>query len=114
MFRARRIQPVINGTGILIHTNFGRVPLGPAVIEKLKDRIAATTILNMTLPGEREAAAPLIWSRPLAFCAAEAATVVNNNAAALVLILRHFCGGPRGRLRAQCPQKAHAECAAQK
>jgi L-seryl-tRNA(Ser) seleniumtransferase len=26
-FRASRLQPVINGTGILIHTNFGRAPL---------------------------------------------------------------------------------------
>jgi hypothetical protein len=32
ILRASRIQPVINGTGILIHTNFGRVPLGPAVV----------------------------------------------------------------------------------
>src|SRR5579863_7879839 len=32
---AARIQPVINGTGILVHTNFGRSPLGPAVIEAL-------------------------------------------------------------------------------
>ena len=30
---ASRIQPVINGTGILVHTNFGRAPLGPAVME---------------------------------------------------------------------------------
>ncbi len=33
--RASRIRPLINGTGILIHTNFGRAPLGPAVIEAL-------------------------------------------------------------------------------
>src|SRR5260370_42384299 len=32
---AARIRPVINGTGILIHTNLGRAPLGPAVIETL-------------------------------------------------------------------------------
>src|SRR6266566_5498202 len=31
--RSSRIQPVINGTGIFIHTNFGRAPLGPAVME---------------------------------------------------------------------------------
>ena len=31
--RASRIQPVINGTGILIHTNFGRAPLGASAIE---------------------------------------------------------------------------------
>src|SRR6266481_3378934 len=30
--RASRIQPVINGTGILVHTNFGRAPLGADVI----------------------------------------------------------------------------------
>src|SRR5688500_12341658 len=31
-----RIQTVINGTGILIHTNLGRAPLGPAVVETLE------------------------------------------------------------------------------
>ena len=36
---ASRIQPVINGTGILIHTNFGRAPLGHAVMEAVS-RIA--------------------------------------------------------------------------
>jgi hypothetical protein len=34
--RALRIQPVINGTGILIHTNLGRAPLGSAVVETLE------------------------------------------------------------------------------
>src|SRR5476651_1073496 len=33
--RASRIQPVINGTGILVHTNFGRSPLGPEVISAI-------------------------------------------------------------------------------
>src|SRR6185312_7242765 len=32
---ASRIRPVINGTGILVHTNFGRAPLGGDVIEAL-------------------------------------------------------------------------------
>src|ERR1700722_10855135 len=32
---AARIRPLINGTGILVHTNLGRAPLGPAVIEAL-------------------------------------------------------------------------------
>src|SRR5688500_12028575 len=34
--RLSRIQPVINGTGILVHTNLGRAPLGPAVVETLE------------------------------------------------------------------------------
>jgi L-seryl-tRNA(Ser) seleniumtransferase len=33
--KLRRIQPVINGTGVIVHTNLGRAPLGPAVVETL-------------------------------------------------------------------------------
>src|SRR4030095_7435362 len=33
--RLAKIHPVINGTGIVIHTSFGRAPLGPALIESL-------------------------------------------------------------------------------
>src|SRR5258708_36969092 len=33
--RSARIQPVINGTGIIVHTNLGRSPLGPEVVETL-------------------------------------------------------------------------------
>src|SRR5947209_6207868 len=33
--RAARIQPVINGSGIIVHTNLGRSPLGPAVVDTL-------------------------------------------------------------------------------
>src|SRR6202521_5834521 len=35
ILRASRIQPVINGTGILVHTNFGRSPLGHSVLEAM-------------------------------------------------------------------------------
>src|SRR4051812_3307555 len=38
--RRARIQPVINGTGIIVHTNLGRSPLGPAVVGILA-RVAA-------------------------------------------------------------------------
>ena len=38
--RLARIQPLINGTGIIIHTNFGRAPLGQAVVEALSCRRA--------------------------------------------------------------------------
>jgi L-seryl-tRNA(Ser) seleniumtransferase len=33
--RLSKIQAVVNGTWIIIHTNFGRAPLGPAVLESL-------------------------------------------------------------------------------
>jgi L-seryl-tRNA(Ser) seleniumtransferase len=93
---AGRIQPVINGTGILIHTNFGRAPLGLAVIEKLKVIGSSYNNLEYDLTGGARGGRAAYLERALSLlCSAEAATVVNNNAAALVLILRHFCGEPQ-------------------
>ena len=92
---ASRIQPVINGTGILIHTNFGRAPLGLPVIEKLKAIGSSYNNLEYDLTGGARGGRAAYLERALSLlCSAEAATVVNNNAAALVLILRHFCEGP--------------------
>jgi L-seryl-tRNA(Ser) seleniumtransferase len=89
---ATRIQPLINGTGILVHTNFGRSPLGPAVIETLS-RIGSNynNLEYGLIDGARGDRAAYLEQSLAILCAAEAATVVNNNAAALVLILRHFC-----------------------
>jgi L-seryl-tRNA(Ser) seleniumtransferase len=93
---AGRIQPVINGTGILIHTNFGRAPLGPAVIERLKSIGSNYNNLEYDLTGGARGGRAAYLEQALSLlCSSEAATVVNNNAAALVLILRHFCGEPR-------------------
>ena len=90
--RASRIRPLINGTGILIHTNFGRAPLGSSVIEALSSIGSNYSNLEYGLTGgTRGGRAAYLEQSLAALCAAEAATVVNNNAAALVLILRHFC-----------------------
>src|SRR5215467_12189337 len=35
--RARRLQPIINGTGIVIHTNFGRAPLANEAVRALEE-----------------------------------------------------------------------------
>ena len=94
-FRAGRIQPVINATGILIHTNFGRAPLGPAIIEALTKIGAQYNNLEFALAGGARGGRAAYLEHNLALlCQAEAATVVNNNAAALVLLLRHFCTQP--------------------
>ena len=89
-----RIRPLINGTGVLIHTNFGRAPLGPRAIEALASVGANYNNLEYGLGGGKRGGRAAYLERSLAvLCGAEAATVVNNNAAALVLILRHFCAG---------------------
>ena len=90
--RASRIQPVINGTGILVHTNFGRAPLGPDVVAALSRIASNYSNLEYSLTsGARGGRAAYLEQGLAVLCGAEAATVVNNNAAALVLILRHFC-----------------------
>jgi L-seryl-tRNA(Ser) seleniumtransferase len=90
--RASRLQPVINGTGILVHTNFGRVPLGQAVMEAVS-RIGSqyNNIEYGITQGGRGGRAAYLEHNLALLCGSEAATVVNNNASALVLILRHFC-----------------------
>src|SRR5438067_1765098 len=86
-----KIQPVINGTGIVIHTNFGRAPLAPAVIKSLTAIAANYTNLEYDLAsGERGHRATYLEHNLALVCGAEATTVVNNCAAALILILRHF------------------------
>jgi L-seryl-tRNA(Ser) seleniumtransferase len=90
--RSSRIQPVINGTGILIHTNFGRAPLGTAVMEAVSRIALRYNNLEYGLAeGGRSDRAAYLEQNLALLCGAEAATVVNNNASALVLILRHFC-----------------------
>ncbi len=95
--RSSRIRPLINGTGILIHTNFGRAPLGQHVMEALASVGAHYNNLEYGLAGGKRGGRAAYLEQSLAvLCGAEAATVVNNNAAALVLILRHFCGAANG------------------
>ena len=107
--RASRIQPVINGTGIVIHTNLGRAPLGSAVVEALSKIGSNYSNLEYDLTGGARGGRAAYLERSLAvLCGAEAATVVNNNAAALALILHHFCqAAPKGnKRRARSDSKA--------
>jgi L-seryl-tRNA(Ser) seleniumtransferase len=91
VLRLAKIQPVINGTGIVIHTNLGRAPLGPAVIESLSAIAVNYNNLEYDLSTGQRGHRAIYLERILALlCGAEATTVVNNCAAALMLILRHF------------------------
>jgi L-seryl-tRNA(Ser) seleniumtransferase len=90
--RASRIAPVINATGVLVHTNLGRAPLGADAIRALTDIAANYNTLEYNLSdGTRGSRGAYLEHALAILCGAEAATVVNNNAAALVLILEYFC-----------------------
>ena len=91
--RARRLQPVINGTGIVIHTNFGRAPLASETMHALNEIGPAYSNLEYDVAnGERGGRGAYVEDALALLCKAEAATVVNNCAAALVLIVKLFTG----------------------
>jgi len=92
----QRIQPVVNATGVLIHTNLGRSPLGTPALEALVEVASQYGNLEYDLStGARGGRAAYLEHNLALLCGAEVATVVNNNAAALVLVLRHLCQGDR-------------------
>ncbi len=89
--RASRIQPVINGTGVVIHTNLGRSPLPQGAGETLRNTACSYNNLELDLIAGDRGGRGVYLERALALlCQTEAATIVNNCAAALVLIVRHF------------------------
>jgi L-seryl-tRNA(Ser) seleniumtransferase len=94
--RASRVQPVINGTGIVVHTNLGRSPLPQGAGEILRSVASAYNNIELDLgTGDRGDRGAYLERAFAVLCQAEAATIVNNCAAALVLIVRHFIGGRR-------------------
>ena len=91
--RTSKLQPIINGTGIVIHTNFGRAPLVSEAVRAANEIGSSYSNLEYDLAaGERGGRGGYIENALALLCGAEAATVVNNCAAALVLIVRHFTG----------------------
>jgi L-seryl-tRNA(Ser) seleniumtransferase len=83
------LKPVINATGIVIHTNLGRAPLAPEAIEAMVQVSRGYSNLEYDLDGgqrgSRNARVAELLSR---LTRAEAALVVNNCAAAVLLALR--------------------------
>ena len=89
--RAGRIVPVINATGVLLHTNLGRAPLAAEAIQAITAAGSDYCNLEYDLAsGERGSRGSYLEHQLALACGAEAATAVNNCAAALVLMLRHF------------------------
>ena len=88
------LQPVINATGVLIHTNLGRVPLGPQQLEAVTKIASGYSTLELDLDTGRRGSRYTHAGRLLAQATgAEAGLVVNNNAAAVLLLLAGLCAG---------------------
>lgn len=85
--RERSIEPVINATGVVVHTNLGRAPLSPAARGAIAAAAGYTSVELDLRTGERAPRGRHVLDQLVAAVpGAEAALVVNNNAAALVLV----------------------------
>jgi L-seryl-tRNA(Ser) seleniumtransferase len=92
--RAAGLRPVINATGVVVHTNLGRAPLSPAAVEALV-AAAGHTDVEWDLGTGRRARRGRTALAALAAAVpdAEAVHVVNNGAAALVLAATALASG---------------------
>jgi L-seryl-tRNA(Ser) seleniumtransferase len=88
------LRPVINASGVIIHTNLGRAPLAESAIERIAAIARGYSNLEYDLDrggrGSRTVHAETLLT---AITGAEAAIVVNNNAAATLLILTGLASG---------------------
>ncbi len=88
------LRPVINATGVILHTNLGRAPLGREAAEQVG--AVATQYSNLEFDiasgerGKRDTHTARLLAR---LCGAESAIVVNNNAAAVFLALHALARG---------------------
>ena len=88
------LEPVINATGVIIHTNLGRAPLAAPAIDRVAEIARGYASLEYDLGsgsrGRRDVHAEALLCR---LTGAEAAVVVNNNAAATMIVLAALAAG---------------------
>jgi L-seryl-tRNA(Ser) seleniumtransferase len=113
---AYSLRPVINATGVILHTNLGRAPLGEAAIEHIRETAACYSNLEFDLEagarGKRDVHVDRLFRRllheevktteqrsaerarvPVPTQAGVSTIVVNNNAAAVLLALNTLADG---------------------
>src|ERR671931_1866738 len=84
--RAPRLRRVINATGVIVHTNLGRAPLADEALARIRDAALGYSNLEYDLAkGTRGSRQDHVAPTLRRLTGAEAALVVNNNAAAVML-----------------------------
>ncbi|NPV73720.1 MAG: L-seryl-tRNA(Sec) selenium transferase [Pelotomaculum sp.] len=89
-----KLRPVINATGVVLHTNLGRAPFSEGAREAVNSVISGYSNLELDLDtGKRGSRYAPLEPLLVSLTGAEAALVVNNNAAAVLLALSTLARG---------------------
>ena len=89
-----RLRPVINATGILLHTGLGRAPLAHQAVQAISDVAKGYASVEIDLAtGQRSQRVAAVERQLTRLTGAEAALVVNNNAAATMIALAAVAAG---------------------
>lgn len=87
----KSLRPVINGTGVVIHTNLGRSPFGEELLSRVNEVLTGYNNLEYNLAEAQRGSRYVHVTNLLCYLTgAEDVLVVNNNAAAIMLVLRAF------------------------
>lgn len=88
------LRRVVNASGVVIHTNLGRSPLAPEAIAAVNDVITGYSTLEYSVQNMARGSRHNHCERLIsAITGAEAAIAVNNNAAAVMMVLNEFARG---------------------
>ncbi len=88
------LKPVINGTGVILHTNLGRAPISSSAYEELQAAVCGYSNLEFDLGDGKRSKRGLMPGKMLAaLSGTEAGLVVNNNAAAVFMIVTNLAQG---------------------
>ena len=91
-FLAPTLFPVINATGVIVHTNLGRAPLSQAALSSIHDISKGYSNLEYDIDSGKRGSRSLHAAKLLkSITGTEDAMVVNNNAAAVLLMLSGLC-----------------------
>lgn len=90
------LKPIVNGTGVIIHTNLGRAPVSQETARAMADAASHYVPLEVNLESGNRGGRGSEVSEALQYLTgAEAALVVNNNAAAVNIVLSALAHGQK-------------------